>query len=539
MKKCVILCILTIFMQELYASNDNLISNDFFIPQGGYAIYDGVRLHLEKDAQINCGTINTQSINNPGTLLVNTVLDKNNKIVPHLVEGTLNVYNDGIFINNFDGLSNTTILSSTSNIYTDTSQEFNISDNTSISNGIILNGGAYDDNKKGNSILILEPGVTINITNNNNIYLSKGQIYGGIVDLTKYIAMNNNKITLSNNVTLNTGQLLNAHVKNAFVKLFNNDDINNIKTTIGIDNTIGSNNNAVLFSRMKFTNCITKIPGSSYYSNYGEYKQIINESIKTYQLKYNEINNLEIVKQLFSSHLNPVITSDSSLKTYNLMITNINDKKSFTDLFKKYINYNCYIQTNDSNEYKISDVISDEVIKDNKKYKVSNEFPLEQANINLMNEQSIYMQVKGNNIKIIRFISNEKDSTINIYNEWIQFSGIIITENISNIVQYYRRMNRERLGNSFPILSNKKLSYIFKGSGILDLNYINADDDNEVNFQLKQITVDEGTSKIKKSKVICSKHKKAKCLNIYLNNLVCNKNSVLKFDSGVQLIIGE
>ena len=123
---------------------DRVISDNFMIPQGAIAIYDGgANLHLDKDGKLNCGTINTQLTGNPGTVLVNKAIDNNNKIIPHIIEGALNNYKDGIFINNFNEsdsikLNNTVILASTSNVTT-----YN-TDNNSILSGIIQNGIACD-----------------------------------------------------------------------------------------------------------------------------------------------------------------------------------------------------------------------------------------------------------------------------------------------------------------------------------------------------------------------------------------------------------
>ncbi len=513
---------------------DRVISDNFMIPQGAIAIYDGgANLHLDKDGKLNCGTINTQLTGNPGTVLVNKAIDNNNKIIPHIIEGALNIYKDGIFINNFNEsdsikLNNTVILASTSNVTT-----YN-TDNNSILSGIIQNGIACDENKNGNSVLILEPGVAININKNNTEKQNKGQIYGGIVDLTQYIKIDNtSKLTLNNLVITNNGQSINAHVRNAFIKLFNNEDKRNTKQQLTLDNNIDpinnkKNENKILFNKMKFTNCVTEIPSGSGYIGYGEHKKMINNNIKTSQLNYIYNNNLEIVKKLFNGNLNTTITSNTALKQYNLMIRNIDYKELFADLFKKYMEYNCYIQTNDSNNYKISDVISDEVIQNDKKYKVSNEFPLQQANIKLDNNTHIYIQVMGCNVKKIKLTSDNDNSTIHVYNEWIKFGGSIELENIANIVQEYYPINNEYLGYSFPLLQNQKVNYVFKNSGVLNLNYINKDNSNEINFNLNSIIICRGKSINKQNEVVIKKHENAKITNIKLNDIVVRRNAVLR-----------
>ena len=469
-------------------------------------------------------------------------------------------------------MSNTVILSPTSNINTDSLEGFDVKDsNVAPNHCIILNGESYHTKQVGNSIITFEPGAKVNLTDDNEEKQNKGQIYGGIVDLTPYVRideidnMPQLRLDTYNNVpvTLNDGQVINAHIKNAFIKLFIQEDIDNVKKKLTLDPDIDPSGiivdtTKILFNKIKFTQCLSEIPGSGCYNGYGIEKQCIikhNEGINEPDyLKYNGSDNTDIVKKLFDSTLNPIITSDLSRETYNLKFKNIGYLKSFAELFKQYINYNCYIKTNDDiqNNYRLSEIISDEVIVDDVKYPVSNEHPIDQVYITLEdnikmpntnpqlyigNKTSNYIQVRGNNVHTINFTSMERDRTLYIYNEWILFRGSIKLNNILNIVQEYYPINKKYHGYSIPLQSNKNVNYIFRKNGIIDLNYLPINDSSSVNLTLRSITVLEGKNGTKKNKVKCNKRTDTNKTSVTVERIYVKNNAVLKFLPGTKLII--
>lgn len=526
---------------------------------------EGVKLTVGENALLECGTSNNISDEEIGMFSVSKVIDENNnKIIPHVIAGNLIVNKNGIFISKCDDdtLSNTIKFSPTSNIQTDSFNEFSETYNNTTSNCMILNGQSYYEKQNGNSIIIFEPKAKVNGIRENN----KGQIYGGIIDLTPYVRIDrvNNKPQLSldkyngKQVTREDGQLINAHIKNAFIELFIQEDIDNVKEELILDPDIDpidnkTNSNKILFNKIKFTQCVSEIPGSGSYSGYGIEKQIIKtKSSEPDYLKYCGSDNTDVVKRLFDGNLNPVITSDVLVKEYNLYFKNIGNYKLFAELFKKYINYNCYIQTNDTENYKLSETISDEVEQNGIRYHISSEHPLEQVSISLDDnikipntnpqeyidrETSQYIQVRGENIHNIELTSEKDNRTLHVYNEWIEFGGIIKLNNISNLMQEYYPINKKYHGYSVRLQSNKDVHYIFKKNGIINLNYLPVNN-NAVNFTLKSINIVAGQDKRNKNKVRCNKHDKAHDTTILVNTIALEKNTALKFLCGTSLIIG-
>lgn len=556
------------------------------VPQGSDITCENAKLYIDESGKLDCGTENSELTDgiNPGTVSITKVIDKNNEIVPHIISGKLNVYKDGMFINkcieiNNNKLSSTVILSHTSNINTDSFpiEEFGVKDdNIAPNNSIILNGESYHTKQIGNSIITFEPGAKVNLNEDNSTAKdNKGQIYGGIVDLTPYVRIDeiNNEPQLrldtynGKAVTLDNGQIINAHIKNAFIKLFIQEDVDNVKKKLTLDSNIDPTDNTtdnttdidkILFNKIKFTQCLSEIPGSGCYNGYGVEKQcIINHTGRINEpdyLKYNGSDNTDVVKKLFNGELNPIITGDLSTEIYNLKFKNIGYLKSFAELYKQYINYNCYIKTNDDvqNNYKLSENISDEVVVGSIKYPVSNEYPIDQAYIALEdnieipntnpqqyidNKTSNYIQVRGNNVHTINFISEEKNRTLYVYNEWIWFGGTIKLNNILNVVQEYYPINKKYHGYSIQLQSNKNVNYIFRKNGIIDLNYLPVNDSGSVNLTLRSITVLEGRDSQKKNKVRCNKCTNANRTNVIVERIRVQKHAVLKFLPGTKLII--
>ena len=572
-----------IFIHETNASDAHFnIFGTQVVPQGSDIVCENAKLYISESGQLDCGTENTELADgaSPGTVSITKVIDNNNEAVPHIISGKLNIYKDGIFINKCENeiddnkLSNTVILSPTSNINTDSLEEFENKDHNRAPNHcIILNGKSYHTKQEGNSTIIFEPGTKVNLKEDDSTAKdNKGQVYGGIVDFTPYIRIDkiNNKPQLRLDtyngvpVTISNGQAINAHIKNAFVKLFIQEDIDNVKEKLTLDSNIDpvdntTNIDRILFNNIKFTQCVSEIPRSGDYNGYGEEKQcitsnnnrIINEPD---YLKYNGSDNTNIVKKLFNGKLNPIITSNLSKKTYNLRFKNIGYLKSFAELFTQYINYNCYIKTNDDirNNYKLSETISDEVVVNGIKYPVSDEHPIDQVYINLEdnieipntnpqqykeNETSSYIQVRGNNVHLINFISEIKDRKLYVHNEWIWFGGLIGVNNILDIVQEYYPINKKYPGYSMRLQSNKNVNYTFSKNGIIDLNYLPINNMGSVNLTLRSITVLEGINSSKKNKVRCNNRKDVNDTNVTVEKIDVKNNAVLKFLPGTKLII--
>ena len=90
--------------------------------------------------------------------------------------------------------------------------------------------------------------------------------------------------------------------------------------------------------------------------------------------------------------------------------------------------------------------------------------------------------------------------------------------------------------------SNKEVNYIFRKNGIIDLNYLPVDNNNNINFYLKSITVTEGIDSAHKHKVRLNKHSN----NINANNTIVTldkvtvaKNAVFKLLPGTKLVLGD
>lgn len=555
------------FQQELNASSSGAdIFGNCVVLQNDKVECEGIKLYISENASLTCGKANTELTENPATFSITRVTSENdiNTIIPHIISGNLTVCKDGIFISKCDTLdSNTTIFTHTSNIKTDCLSDFDVNDNNIPPNNcIILNGESYHKQQEPNSTIVFEPKSKINGTDSNN----KGQIYGGIIDFTSYVRIakieNNPQIKLDTyngtQVTKEHGNLINAHVKNAFIKLFIQEDMNNIKDELTLDPDIDpinntTNTNKILFNKVKFTQCISEVPGSGSYSGYGEQKQLIkNRQNEPDYLKYNKINNVEVVKRLFNGNLNPIITGNS-LNTYNLKFNTIWDLKSFSDLFRQYINYNCYIKTSDDENYKLSEAISDKVIKNGIKYPVSSEHPLEQVsvllydNIEIPNTNpqeyfdrhtSTYIQVRGDNVHNVNLTSNKNGRTVHFYNEWINFNGIVSCNNIKNIVQEYYPMNIKYKGHSVQLQSNGNLNYIFKKNGIIDLNYLPVDNNNKVILNLQSINICAGQDRRNRNKVRVNKHNNTNNTVILVDRIAIEDNTVFRFLPGTSIIIG-
>ena len=558
------------FIQHSNAADSGLkILGNLIVSQNEKVNCNGVKLHVYEDAQLQCGNINTKLKGQPATVITTIVINDNNphRVIPHTIAGNITINKDGVFINAVNitknKLSNTILLTSTSNIKTSSLIDYSVKDNNiAPETCILLNGESYHNKQAGNSTTILEPGTKITGIEEN----SKGQIYGGIVDFTKYVAIDiiDNKPQLKadvykyNAVTKEQCNNINAHIKNSFIKLFNKKDIDNVKKKLTIDDNIDpidntTNTNKILFNKVKFTQCLSEVPSNGIYTGYGEEYQLINK--KQHEpdyLKYKGDDNTDVVKKLFNGNLNPIITSDSLINEYNIKFKNVGCYKSFAELFTKYINYNCYIKTTDSDNYKLSETISDEVIQNGITYPLSNDHPIDNINIILKdnikifktnpqqyinNETSAYIQVRGKNVKNINLTSDEEDRTLHVYNEWIDFNGTVSVDNISNIIQEYSPINRKYKGYSIQLQSNNDVNYIFRKNGIIDLNYLPVDND-KVNIILKSIKVTEGIDSAHKHKVRCNKHKIASNTEVIVDSVTIEKNTVLKFLPGTTLILG-